>query len=137
MELLADGAAEVVFRADYCGVQCQSRVDWINPQRGIVDLKTCDDMTWFESDAKRYCYANQMAFYRSVVAASAGGILPVHLIAVEKKQPYRCGVWLIGDNLIAAATQENEAAIARLSASRFTNIWPTGYEEPRVMETIA
>jgi thiol-disulfide isomerase/thioredoxin len=54
--LLAKGVAEGVVRAEYCGVECQIRMDWLNPHLGLVDLKTCDDLTWFEADARRYGY---------------------------------------------------------------------------------
>ena len=47
--LLADGVAEGVVRADYCGVPCQARLDWLNPERGIVDLKTCDNLDWLQT----------------------------------------------------------------------------------------
>ena len=43
--LLLYGRAEGVLRAEYCGTPCQIRIDWTNPGRGIVDLKTCDDLT--------------------------------------------------------------------------------------------
>ena len=51
VDLLRQGRAEGVVRAEYCGVPCQIRLDWLHPHRGIVDFKTCDDLTWFESDA--------------------------------------------------------------------------------------
>ena len=47
--LLADGVAEGVVRAEYCGVPCQARLDWLNPERGIVDLKTCDNLDWLQT----------------------------------------------------------------------------------------
>ena len=39
-------------RAEYGGVACQARIDWLNPidGRGIVDLKTCDNLDDFERD---------------------------------------------------------------------------------------
>ncbi|MCC7407744.1 MAG: PD-(D/E)XK nuclease-like domain-containing protein, partial [Phycisphaeraceae bacterium] len=95
-DLLMDGKAEGVVRLDYRGVPSQARFDWVHPRRGIVDLKTCDDLTWFEADARRYGYLHQMAFYRAVLAQAIDVRpvdVPVHLIAVEKKEPYRCGVW--------------------------------------------
>ena len=59
-----------------------------------MDLKTCDDLTWFEADARKLGYLHQMAFYRAVLAQVLDGLLvPVHIIAVEKKEPFRCGVW--------------------------------------------
>jgi len=51
VDLIVDGEAEGVVRAEYCNLPCQIRIDWLNPHRGIVDLKTCDDLTWFEADA--------------------------------------------------------------------------------------
>ena len=65
--LLSEGIAEGVVRANYCGVACQIRMDWFEPHQGIVDLKTCDDLTWFEADARRFGYGHQVAFYRAVL----------------------------------------------------------------------
>jgi len=42
-DLLCEGVAEGVVRAEYCGLPCQVRMDWFDPHRGIEDLKTCDD----------------------------------------------------------------------------------------------
>ncbi len=135
VDLLLYGRSEGVVRAEYCGTLCQIRIDWVHPHRGIVDFKTCDDLTWFESDARRYGYHRQMAFYRAVLAQPLAGLLvPVHLIAVEKKEPFRCGVWLVGEDTLAIAQRENEAAIRRLLACRAQDHWPTGYEEIRVLD---
>jgi hypothetical protein len=135
-ELLSCGTPEAVIRAEYCGVPSQIRMDWFNPKAGIVDLKTCDDLTWFEADARRYGYAYQLAFYRAIVAVVSGQYVPVHLIAVEKKEPFRCGVWLVEDGILNQAQKENEAAIERLKACEVLGTWPTGYEERRVFDSI-
>jgi len=103
VDLLLYGRAEGVVRAQYCDVPCQIRIDWTHPHRGIVDLKTCDDLTWFESDARRYRYHHQMAFYRAVLAEVVGQDVPVHVVAVEKKEPFRCGVWRVSDDTLAIA----------------------------------
>ena len=133
--LLLYGRAEGVVRTEYCGTPCQIRIDWLHPHRGIVDFKTCDDLTWFEADARRYGYHRQVAFYRAVLAQALGDTLvPVHLIAVEKKEPFRCGVWRVGDDTLARAQRENEAAIRRLLICRERDEWPTGYEEIRVLD---
>jgi len=135
VDLLLYGRSEGVVRAEYCGTPCQIRVDWVHPHRGIVDFKTCDDLTWFEADARRYGYHRQMAFYRAVLAQVIGGqMVPVHLIAVEKKEPFRCGVWRVSDDTLAIAQRENEAAIRRLLVCRQEDQWPTGYEEIRVLD---
>ena len=74
VDLLLYGRAEGVVRAMYCGTPCQIRIDWLHPHRGIVDFKTCDDLTWFEADARRFGYHRQMAFYRSVLAQPLDGL---------------------------------------------------------------
>jgi len=134
VDLLLYGRSEGVVRADYCGTPCQIRIDWLHPHRGIVDLKTTDDLTWFEADSKRYGYHKQMAFYQAVLARVIAGLMvPVHLIAVEKKEPFRCGVWRVTDDTLTIARQENEAAICRFLACRQQDHWPTGYEEIRML----
>jgi len=133
-ELLAEGIAEGVIRTKYCGRPCQARLDFFNPQRGIVDLKTCDDLTWFEPDARRFGYAHQMAFYRALVQHVTNAHVPVHIIAVEKKPPYRCGVWLVSEQTLDAAQRENLAYIAKLSECEAQDTWPTGYETCRILE---
>lgn len=136
MELMSEGTAEAVVRARYCGVPCQIRMDWFDPYRGLVDLKTCDDLTWFEMDAKRFGYAYQLAFYRAVLAQLIGLSMPVHLIAVEKKEPFRCGVWKVNAELLTLVERENEAAIARLKKCEAADYWPSGYEEIRPFDVL-
>jgi len=124
-----------VVRAEYIGLPCQIRIDWLHPKNGIVDLKTCDDLTWFEADSRRYSYLYQLAFYRAVLSLVTDHLLvPVHIIAVEKKEPFRCGVWRVADDALASAQRENEAAIRRLKAYREMDQWPTGYEEVRLLD---
>lgn len=135
-KLLAQGSAENVVRTDYQDTACQIRMDWLNGEEGIVDLKTCDDLTWFEHDARRFGYLYQLAFYRAVLAAATGVEHRVYLIAVEKKEPYRCGVWSPDASSLAAAQRENEEAIARLKECQASGCWPTGYEEIRTLEYV-
>ena len=135
VDLLLYGRSEGVVRAEYCGLPCQIRIDWTHPHRGIVDFKTCDDLKWFESDARRYGYHRQMAFYRAVLAQVLDGLLvPVHIIAVEKREPFRCGVWRVSDDTLAIAQRENEAAVSRLKRCWKEDSWPTGYEEVRILD---
>ena len=132
--LLARGVAEGVVRTRYAGVPCQIRMDWFDLTVGIVDLKTCDDLTWFAADAKRYGYLYQLAFYRAVLAAVIGVYVPVHLLAVEKKEPYRTGVWKLDPDALQVAQRENEAAIAWLQVCQTRDVWPTGYEDVRIFD---
>jgi len=138
-QLLAKGVAEAVVRTEWRGVFCQIRLDFFSqlPGAAIVDLKTADDLTWFEADARRYGYSHQLAFYRSVLAEAAQvdpRELPVSLIAVEKKEPFRAGVWRIGQDVLAVAQKENEEAVKRLMRCRENAFWPTGYEDLRTID---
>jgi len=135
-ELLCEGVAEGVVRADYRGLPCQIRMDFLDPHRGIVDLKTCDDLTWFEADAKRYGYVYQLAFYRAVLRQVIGLAMPVFFLAVEKKEPFRSGVWQVHEDVLNQAERENEAAIQRLKQATESDTWPTGYEEVRLFDSI-
>ena len=134
--LLADGIPEGVIRAEYCGLPCQARLDWLNPERGIVDLKTCDNLDWLQMDARSYGYGHQLAFYRSLAATLTGERLPVYLIAVEKREPLRTGVWRLSEEVLGLAQKENEEGIAHLIACREKDEWLTGYEDIRTLEWI-
>ncbi len=134
--LLGDGVAEGVVRAEYCGVGCQARFDWLSPARGIVDLKTCDCLDWLQGDARSYGYVHQLAFYRSLLTCVSGVVVPVHLIAVEKREPFRCGVWQMGEDVLGITQKENEEGIERLKACRERDHYPTGYEDIRVFDWI-
>ncbi|MGI6271333.1 MAG: PD-(D/E)XK nuclease-like domain-containing protein [Anaerohalosphaeraceae bacterium] len=124
VDLISYGLAEGVVRAEYCGLPCQIRLDWVNPQRGIVDLKTCDDLTWFEADARRFSYHRQMAFYQAVLKEVLGEYVQVHIIGIEKREPYRAGVWQVSEDCLRQARQENEAAIGRLRECQKLGLWP-------------
>jgi len=50
---------------------------------------------------------------------------------VEKREPFRCGVWLMGENVLEVGLIENEEAISRLKTYRERDHWPTGYESIR------
>ena len=134
LALLSEGVAEGVVRTPLSGTPCQGRIDWLHPTRGIVDLKTCDRLDWFEAEARNFHYVHQLAFYRALVAAVSGRRPDVHIIAVEKREPYRVGVWRISDFALDEATVENRAAISRLLACREADTWPTGFEAIRTIE---
>lgn len=133
-ELFAAGRAEGVVRATYGGLPCQIRIDWTNPDRGIVDLKSIDDLDWFEMQARSFGYVHQLAFYRAVLGIASGLQVPVHIVAVEKQEPFRVGVWRLSDQVLDAAARENLAAIERLRICRAQDHWPTGYEQIRTLD---
>lgn len=135
-QLLASGYPERVVRSVYLAQRCQIRMDWFDPHAGIVDLKTCDDLDWFEADARVYRYVNQLAFYRGVLATVIGLYVPCHFIAVEKKEPFRCGVWLVAPQVMAAAQRANESLLQALGVCQAFNTWQTGYETTRALSEL-
>ena len=137
LALLADGLPEGVVRMEFAGLPAQIRIDWTHPERGIVDLKTIDDLDYFELQARSFGYAHQLAFYRAVLAQVTGRKPDVHVIAVEKKEPYRVGVWRFCDQVLDAAARENLNAIERLKICRAQDRWPTGYEHIRSFDYLA
>ena len=135
-ELLSDGVPEGVVRCRHAGHDCQARIDWLSPApgRGIVDLKTTDSLDGFELDFRAFGYAHQLAFYRALVQRACGVLMPVHVIAVEKREPFRTGVWQVGAHVLDAAQRENEAAMRELARCRETGVWPTTYEGIRLID---
>ena len=139
-ELLDVGIAEQTVRATYCGESCQIRMDWFRADYEgrpvICDLKTAADLTYFEGDARRFGYPQQMAFYREVLRSASGGEIEAdcYLIGIEKNDAMRCGVWKLADGLLQACATENERAIAELRECRRTNTWPTRTEGLRILD---
>lgn len=139
-ELLDDGVAEQTVRAHYCGEPCQIRMDWFRTffedRPAIVDLKTVQTLDYFEGDARRLGYPHQMAFYREVLKNATCGEVEAdcYLIAIEKVEPFRCGVWKLTDGILQASAVENRRAIAELRNCRRENVWPTRTEDLRILD---
>jgi len=136
-DLLSAGKAEGVLRSSYCDAPCQVRIDWMHPDLGIVDLKTCNDAAYFEFDAKRFHYHHQLAFYREAIWAATGLRLPVTIIAVEKSEPFRAGVWRVTDVALDMAAAENADAMRRLRNCREDDCWPTLFEDVRYLTIVS
>ena len=132
-DLLAEGQAEGVVRVEYQGIECQGRIDYYDTEHGIIDLKTCSDLDGFEYDARKYGYAYQVGFYDALIMAKADRTMGVHIIAVEKKEPYRCGVWELTPELLDWACARNESAMEELKKCQAENHWPTGFEDLRII----
>lgn len=134
MELLSSGVAEGSVRTTYRGIACQGRLDWIDAARGLVDFKTCDHLSWLEGEARGFGYLHQMSFYRALIHQITGKVVPIHIIGVEKREPFRTGVFAIAPDVLTAAQKENEQAMERLARCRTSDTWPTGYESLRTID---
>lgn len=131
--LLMVGFPEAVVRAEYMGTPCQIRIDWFNPAKGIVDLKTCRNIDRFHLDFNDYLYANQLSFYQEVFKARFGEKPEVFIIAAEVSEPYRTGVYRICDSTLSEARHQNEAFIPKFVESKTTGVYPTRYEDMRIL----
>lgn len=130
--LLSEGIAEGVIRAKLSGILCQIKVDFFNPVEGIVDLKTCRDIEFFEKDCRDFGYAYQLAFYQSVLEQATGIKYPVHIIAVDKTDYHIAGRWDIPNAELERCAKINNASLMRLAKCRETQVWETGFERTRV-----
>lgn len=139
-DILSAGFAEATVRAVWDGEPVQARLDWFDPERGIIaDLKTCADVDRFPFDIRDFGYVTQLAFYKRVLelAGYAGPSLRAYLIAVEKKEPYRVAVvelypMTLEDGNIAEASKYgvgNNLVMSELLTCRAKDEWPTRYEE--------
>ena len=117
---LTGGWAEGVVRArmgNEGGVPCQARIDYVLPSPEgdgvhIVDLKTCRDLDQFEDDVYEYGYLYQLAWYIQMAKMAGAKALDPFIVAVEKREPYRCGVWLPQAKVIEQAGQANRVALS-------------------------
>lgn len=134
--LLSDGVAEGVVRCEYAQHRCQARIDWVSPNNGIVDLKTCDHLDDFEPSVRAYDYVHQVAFYRALIAVASGHVLPVHIVGIEKREPFRCGVWSVSPAALDEAQRQNEIAMSELRRCRERDNWFTRYEEVRTIDAL-
>jgi len=143
-KLLHHGVAERVLRSDFCGIPVQSRLDWfteIGEIPVIVDLKTCNDLDLFEYDARKYLYGIQFAFYQHILLRSifdeydVDCAVPakVYVIAVEKREPFRCGVFEVPDAALGHFTEKILIAVAALGNCQKTGEYPTLYESLRTL----
>ena len=143
-KLLNHGVAERVLRSDFRGVPVQARLDWfteIGEIPVIVELKTCADLDFFEHDARKYQYGIQLAFYQQILLRSIFdefGVecavpAKVYVVAVEKKEPFRCGVFEVPDHALGHFADKIESAIESLKECQEMGEFPTRYETLRTL----
>ena len=125
--LLCGGRAEATVRAKVAGLNCQARIDYFTAANGITDLKSCHDLDRFERDAIAFGYIEQLGFYHAVLRAASGLDVSCRIVAVEKREPFRCGVWRVPSFEIVRAERENESRLNRLRECIEADYWP----EPR------
>ena len=141
-ELLEVGRAELTIRGRLYGVDCQSRLDFFDANRGIlVDLKTTESLGRFEKDFWRYGYNRQMAFYKGM-AEGLGLSVPiqVYVIAVEKGEPHRTHCWALTEATLSEADESNKASLLQyrqlVANLGYDKPWPLSLEYGRTIGTL-
>jgi hypothetical protein len=130
-QLFRGGRSEqsVVWIDERSGLRCKCRADWLSAGR-MVDLKTTQDPTKFDSAIANYGYHRQMAFYQAGFAALGIDVEP-WIVCIEKTAPYgvRCG--RMGQDAIEVGGREVRALLQQLAECMEENDWP-GYRDPDV-----
>lgn len=130
--IYAEGVGEKVLRTEYMGMPVQVRFDWLSPNVGIPDLKTCRNLKDFLREARyKFGYFYQAGFYQTMpyLVFPDLGYLPFLFIAVESKAPYKCGPFKMGAEDMEYYRQGVMDAMLYLKNCRESGIYPTGYED--------
>lgn len=135
--LLASGNPEVsAYWIDPAtGELCRCRPDWCHPVGSdkviLCDLKTTGSAApnEFVKQAQRLRYANQSAWYSDGFELASGKkVVGFVFIVVECEWPYAAAAYMLPDEWLAIARQENEELLARFAECRASDKWP-GYAE--------
>lgn len=136
--LLAEGQGEVsvTWTDRATGLPCKGRIDWLNPKRGFVDLKTSGTVHERRVGALsvRNQWHGQLAHYADGLRAN-GIDLPAWLITAEGKDANDVAVWEVDDgvpdgglHIGATIRAEYLAIIARCVAE---DDWPGRHPHPQ------
>ena len=112
-----DGRTELTLIAEWGGVLCKARLDWID-RECILDLKTCEAGAVGNDDCERsivaYDWHIQAFWYRSMWEQLTGESLPFRWLFVEKSAPF-------DSNLIEA--DDESLQIAEIEVRRTLDQW--------------
>ena len=131
--LLAGAKAGPILRANLGPLPSQTRLDWLVGAERLVRLVTPPTLARFEHWAWLHHEIHAAAFQRRLVQEVLNGSPVCTLLAVEAQEPYRTGLWEISSETLALAERDNEDAIDRLVAFQTYDLWPTGYEQVRML----
>jgi len=128
------GKAETthMWHDEISGLQCKCRPDWLlNDGSMIVDLKTTEDASpkAFQQSIAKWRYHVQAAWYLYGIEKATGKRPEQFIfIAVEKKPPYACAVYVADAQMIEIGAQTARADLDKLNVCKAANYWP-GYSD--------
>ena len=127
---LNDGIAEAVLQATWNGVNCASKMDWISQDGShLVDVKSCDSLEGFKYDINQYNYLQQMGFYWNMLKLNGANPTCVELLAVEKKDPYRAGLFRIDTRVLEEEAEGIGKLLDEYKECKAMNVWPPRFED--------
>ena len=132
-QLFANGTAETPLYFHWCGLPCQSCLDWYHPhfkggeRTSIVDLKTTSDLDQFIRQAEKLRYFTQLAFYRRAYEENAVLDADCWLVAVEIPRANgpapRCKCWRIAESVLRDGEDWCMTQLNELTKQRNSNVW--------------
>lgn len=118
-------------------VPCKARIDFLNFNNHIVDLKTTLDCRKkpFAQSMNRYQYAVQVAHYLSG-ARITGLCDPTHFyfLAIEKEDPWKVKIYRAGDTVLGVGEQWRREAMEIYANCRKTDQWPDNGDDIETIE---
>lgn len=135
-ELLSCGFPEVTARAEWYGVPCQSRIDWVTVPQGewcdglreatVVDLKTILSLDLVNEHISNFGYAHQLAFYARQLQANGVEVDSCHIIFLDKSTAQvQVESYAIED--LSSHMAANDHAMATLGECLLLDSWPGKY----------
>ena len=132
--LALSGKAETthMWHDEISGLQCKCRPDWLlNDGSMIVDLKTTEDASpkAFQQSIAKWRYHVQAAWYLDGIEKATGKRPEQFIfIAVEKKPPYACAVYVADPQMVEIGGQTARADLDKLNLCKAADNWP-GYSD--------
>jgi hypothetical protein len=114
------------------GLQCKCRPDWLLDDGSmIVDLKTTEDasLRGFQKSIAQWRYHIQASFYLDGLQHATGKRPEQFVfIAVEKKPPYVCAVYVADQQMIEIGRETARRDLDKLNICKAADYWP-GYSD--------
>jgi exodeoxyribonuclease VIII len=134
--LFETGLAEFEIYTEIGGTPAKAKVDFMNDNGVIVDLKTTDDASprGFSQSVFKYDYALQAAWYIDTARAAGYDITHFIFVAVEKTAPYLTAIYQLDDDAIEYGRKQYKEALRIYRECNVTGDW-YGYSDS--IETIS
>lgn len=129
-----DGEAFLRVDARFHGIPATAVIHWLSCDDEIVEVCIINDLDRFEQQAKDGDYAHRLDFQERLVFGNFGNSGGLYCIAVERKEPYRVGVWEFSPRTLTNACADNIFATELIKEYNHSGNWPTRYESLRTLE---